>query len=1145
METLKENQPELEIREFAPTTWTLKNTNTVFLSILILALFGFYAYRSMPKELFPDIVIPTIMIQTIYPGNPPLDIENLITRELEKEVESVTGVKKMTSLSSQDVSNIFVEFNTNVDIKVALQDVKDAVDKAKKNLPDNLMEDPMVTDIDFSEFPILNINLSGDYSVNELKTFAEFLEDEIETFTEVSKVEITGITEKEVKVSVDQHKLDAYRLSFNDIDGAIRNENISISGGELKSGKTRRTVRVAGEFSSVKEIEDIIVKHEDQRIVYLRDVADVSFGFEEPTTFARLDDQPVVSLQIIKKGGENLLDATDKVFKLLDQSRKENLLPSDLRITLTNDQSEQIKLQLTNLENSMIMGVIFVVFILYFFLGTRNALFVGISIPLSMFISFMVMGLMGYQMNMIVLFSLILALGMLVDNAIVVVENVYRFVDKGHPIGEAAKLAVGEIAVPIISSTATTLAAFFPLLFWDSIMGEFMQYLPMTLIITLTASLVTALMLVPVIMKTFFKKEDPDARPDVKKNLIVAGVMLGFAALMYFVKQNTLGSLLVLFALIGLANIAFLNRLARWFQNSFLVWLENAYLVTLKYALKGKNAIWVVAGTFILMVLSIGFYFSTKPTVEFFPSGDPKYVNISVELPIGTDITATDSLTKIIEAQVNNVLKPYKPLVKSVLANVGKGAVGENEGFSGRGGTPNRGLITVTFVDFQDRGNVSTVDIMKELADVLVGKYPGTIVTVEKQNEGPPVGKPINIEISGRDFNKLIALTDTVINEINKAYIPGIEGLQIDLDLGKPEINVTIDREAARRFGLSTGQIGSTIRTALFGSEITNYKVGEDDYPIQLRMKDEYRYNIASLMNQIITFRDQASGKIVSIPISAVADVSLSSTYGAVSRIDRNRVITIYSNVLEGYNATEINNKLKPILASMDLPEGYRYAFTGEQEEQDASMGFLMNAMLIALALIVLILVAQFNSIIKPLIIMTTVMFSTIGVFGGLATFSMDFVVIMTGIGIVSLAGVVVNNGIVLIDYISLLKRNRKIELGIDPDKGDLPEDESLLAVVTAGKTRLRPVLLTAITTVLGLVPLAVGLNIDFIGLFENFDPDIYFGGDNALFWGPMSWTVIFGLTFATFLTLVVVPAMYHALYLARYRFRKRFMKTV
>ncbi len=544
------------------------------------------------------------------------------------------------------------------------------------------------------------------------------------------------------------------------------------------------------------------------------------------------------------------------------------------------------------------------------------------------------------------------------------------------------------------------------------------------------------------------------------------------------------------------------------------------------------------------MILSIGFYFSTNPKVEFFPSGDPKYINISAELPIGTDITATDSVVKVIESHVNQILQPYKPLVKSVLTNVGKGAVGENEGFTGRGGTPNKGLITVTFVDFQDRGKVSTVDIMKELSQGLIGKYPGVTMTVEKQNVGPPVGKPINIEISGRDFDKLLVLTDTIINEINKAYIPGIEGLQIDLDLGKPEINVVIDRERARRFGLSTGQIGSTLRTALFGSEISNYKVGEDDYPIQLRMKDEYRYNIASLMNQNITFRDQASGKIVSIPISAVADVTLSSTYGAVSRIDRNRVITIYSNVLEGYNATEIISRLKPILAGMEMPEGYRYAFTGEQQEQEASMGFLMNALLIAVAIIVLILVAQFNSVVKPVIIMMTVLFSTIGVFGGLATFRMDFVVIMTGIGIVSLAGVVVNNGIVLIDYISYLKKNRKIEMGIDPEHGDLPEKESLEIVAIAGKTRLRPVLLTAITTVLGLVPLAVGLNIDFIGLFENFDPDIYFGGNNALFWGPMSWTVIFGLSFATFLTLVVVPAMYHLLYLTRYRFRNRKAKT-
>jgi multidrug efflux pump len=1139
----QEQQNEKIVREFSLTSWALKNTNTVFLLIIILAAFGFYSYRSMPKELFPDIVIPTVMVQTLYPGNPPVDIENLITRELEKEIESVSGIKKMTSLSSQDVSNIFVEFNTDVDIKTALQDVKDAADKAKRNLPDNLLDDPMVTDIDFSEFPIININLSGNYSINELKSFAEYLEEEIETFSEISKVEITGITEREVKIQVDQHQLDAFKLSFSDIEGAIRNENISMSGGEILTEGSRRAVRITGEFISIKEIEDIIVKHEDQHIVYLRDVADVIYGFEDPNSFARLDHQPVVSLQVVKKGGENLLNATDKIFRLLDQARSERLLPDDLRITLTNDQSEQIKLQLSNLENSMIMGVIFVVFVLYFFLGTRNALFVGIAIPMSMFISFMVMGLMNFQINMIVLFSLILALGMLVDNAIVVVENIYRFYDQGYSIGQASKLAVGEIAMPIISSTATTLAAFFPLVFWDSIMGEFMKFLPLTLIIVLTSSLFTALVLIPVIMQQFFKREDPNERPNRKRTLIIAGAMILLSIPFFVAGNNTPGSLLVLFALIGLANIAFLNRLARWFQLSFLVWLEKVYLASLKIALKGINAYLVVAGTVLLMLFSFWFYFASQPTVVFFPSGDPKYINVGVELPLGTDITATNEALKVLENNVFELLEPEKHIVKSVLTNVGKGAVGENEGFSGRGGTPNKGLITITFIDFQDRGGINTSDIQKRLSDELIGVYPGMVITVEKQNEGPPVGKPINIEISGKDFDKLLSLTDTLITVMNNAYIPGIEGLQIDLEVGKPEVKVTIDRDKARRFGLSTNQIANTIRTALFGSEISSFKVGEDEFPIQLRMKDEFRYNLSSLLNQSITFRDQASGKIVQIPISAVADVELSSTYGAVSRINRNRVITIYSNVIEGYNATEINNQLKPILAGFDFPEGYRYKFTGEQEEQMQAMAFLIRALLIAVSVILLILVGQFNSIIKPIIILTTVLFSTIGVFGGLATFSMDFVVIMTGIGIVSLAGVVVNNGIVLIDYISLLKRNRKAELGLN-DADDLPSDESRELIIQAGNTRLRPVLLTAITTILGLLPLASGLNIDFIGLFERFDPDIYFGGDNAMFWGPMSWTVIFGLTFATFLTLVVIPAMYHMMASVRVSFRNRFSKN-
>ncbi|MBK9292223.1 MAG: efflux RND transporter permease subunit [Bacteroidetes bacterium] len=1135
-----ENNNEQLIRNFGPTTWALKNANTIFLLILILGSFGLFTYRSLPKELFPDIVIPTVMVQTIYPGNPPLDIENLITRELEKEIESVKGIKKMTSLSSQDASSIFVEFNTDVDIKTALQDVKDAVDKAKSNLPDDLPDDPMVSDIDFSEFPIININLSGDFSINELKGFAELLEDEIESFPEISKVEITGITDREVKVMVDPYKLQAVDLSFNDIESAIRNENMSMSGGELLTGGIRRALRISGEFTDVREIENIIIKHEDQHIVYLRDVADVEFGFEEPDSFARLDHQPVVSLQVVKKSGENLLNATDKIFRLIERARNENLLPSNLRLTLTNDQSEQIKLQLSNLENSMIMGIIFVVFVLFFFMGTRNAVFVGISIPLSMFISFVVMGLLDYQINMIVLFSLILALGMLVDNAIVVVENIYRFVEEGKPIAQAAREAVGEIAVPIISSTATTLAAFFPLLFWESIIGEFMKYLPLTLIITLTSSLFTALVLVPVIMQRFFKNEDPSEKPNTRKSLIVAGAMLLLAVPFFVAGNNTPGSLLVIFALIGLANLLFLNRLALWFQQVFLTWLEKAYLATLRLALRGRNSYYVILATFVLLVLATGFYFGTNPKVIFFPSGEPKYINVLVELPLGTDIRFTDSAIRTVEDRVYELIEPERHIVKSVLTNVGKGAVSENEGFSGRGGGPNRAMITVTFENFEDRGGISTANILKRLGDSLIGRYPGMQISVEKQNEGPPVGKPINIEVSGRDFNKLLSITDTLTTLIENSGIRGIEGLQIDLDLGKPELLVHIDRERARRFGLSTGQVASTIRTALFGSEVSNFKVGEDDYPIQVRMKDEYRYNLATLLNQSITFRDQASGRIVKVPISAVADVQLTSTYGAINRINRERVITIYSNVLEGYNPTEINNQIRNVIDSYDFPDGYRYAFTGEQQEQAESMGFLINALLIAIAIILLILVGQFNSVIKPFIIMTTVLLSTIGVFGGLATFRMEFVVIMTGIGIVSLAGVVVNNGIVLIDYINLLRNKRKLELGLKITD-DLPREESLERIVEAGRTRLRPVLLTAITTILGLFPLAIGINIDFLSLFENFDPKIYFGGDNALFWSPMSWTVIFGLSFATFLTLVLVPSMYHALYLVKIKVKNAF----
>ncbi len=1129
----KSEQNKKVIRNFPLSTWAINNKNTVYLFTIATIIFGFLAYANLPKELFPDIKIPTVMVQTIYPGNPPIDMENLVTRPLEKQIESVKGIKKMTSISSQDASSVFIEFHTEVDIRKALDDVKDAVDKAKSDLPDDLPSDPMITDIDVSEFPVINVNLSGNFSLRELKGFANDLKDEFEAIYEVSKVNITGVTDREVQINLNPFKMAAMEVSFTDVENAIKFENLSMSGGEAKIGAIKRSVRILGEFTDPKQIENIIVKRDKGNIVYLRDIGQVVYGFKDRESYARLDKQPVITLQVVKKSGENLLSTTDQVFQILKDARKSKLIPDNLKITITNDQSDKVKKQINNLENSIIMGILFVVVILFLFLGTRNSLIVGFSIPMSMLMAFMVMGIADYKINMIVLFALILALGMLVDNAIVVTENIYRFVQRGFPVKEAAKQAVGEVAMPIISSTATTLAAFLPLVFWHSIMGEFMKFLPITLIVVLTASLLNALVIVPVLFVDFYKPGDNNPLPKPRKSIIIASVMVVLGMLAFILHWNIIGSLLVVAAIVGLLNLAFLTKLAIWFQKVLLVWLEEVYLKFIRFALRGNNSYWMIAGTFLLMFLTIAFYFGSKPKVDFFPNSDPKLINVIAEMPISTDIEVSDSTMKMLEAKVYQLLQPDMNIVKSVLTVTGKGAVGQNEGFTSRGGAPNKGIITINFVDFQDRHGINTFQIMRRLTDSLVGKYPGVNISLEKQREGPPVGYPINIEVSGKKFATLLSLTDTIQQLIKSKNISGIEGLKIDLDVGKPELLVKIDRDKARRFGLSTGQIGDAIRTALFGKEISDFKEGEDEYKIRMRLDDVFRFNIDDLMNQRITFRSQSSGRIIQVPISAVVSYRYGSTYGAITRIDRNRVITIHSNVIKGYNANEINVELKKLLAHFKMPAGYKYSFTGEQKEQADASAFLAKAMLIALSLIMIILVSQFNSFVKPSIIMFSVLLSTIGVFGGLATFHMDFVVMMTGIGLVSLAGVVVNNAIVLIDYIGLVKLRKKKEMGIDEEE-DLPMNIAKECIVEAGKTRLRPVLLTAITTVLGLIPLAVGLNINFITWLRDFDPQLFFGGDNTAFWGPMSWTVIFGLTFATFLTLIIVPSMYHALYTAK-----------
>lgn len=1119
----KENKE--NVREFKLTTLALNNKNTVYLALFILLVFGIISYITMPKEMFPEINFPTVFVSTVYPGNSPEDIENLISRPLENELQTVKGINKLSSNSMQDFSMIYVEFQTNVNIKEALVDVKDAIDKAKSELPNDLLADPVATVFDMSQMPVLYVNISGDYSLIQLKDYAEYLQEEFERIAEISKVDISGVDERQILIEIDLHKMEALGLSFQAIENTVRMENITMAGGELKMGNTLRSVRTVGEFKSIDEIRHIILKQDPTQIVYLKDVADVIDGFEDKKTYARLNGEPVVTLAVIKKSGENLITATESIHEVLATAQKDGSIPSDLEVVYTFDQSKQTKEQLSNLENSIILGVLLVILVLFFFLGLRNAILVGLAIPLSIFITFVILNLQNAQINMIVLFSLILALGMLVDNGIVVVENITRFRDRGYSRFEAARRGVGEIAVPIISSTLTTLAAFFPLMFWGGMMGEFMKYMPITLMVVLTSSLFVGMIIIPVMTNTFESSSKSKMKKSSRKHYIIGGAFAIFAAIFYIMDAFVPANMLALVAILMISHQLFMKKVSLWFQEDFLAWMEEKYLRFIRFSLRGKHPHMFLIGIFLLFFITLGFFMSRDSEILLFPEAEPGTVNIIASLPLGTDIEVSDSVSKIIEKKTVEVLGENMFMVESILTTVGAGVRSLEE--MSTGDTPHRFMVQINFVDFVSREGISTSEIMKNFGEAFLDQYPGISFILESDaHGGPPTGPPVNIEIAGKDFDQLLLIADSIISKINDSPIQGIEGLKTDIILGKPELLVEIDRDKAQRYGLSTLTIASTIRTALFGKEISGFKIGEDEYPINIRLAEEYRTDLSSLMNQKISFFNQATGMLAQVPISAVASFTYGTTYGSVNRIDMQRVVTVYSGILQGANSAKINQQLKQLLNSYDLPEGYTIKFTGQQEETENTSIFMLQALLLIISLMTIILVTQFNSFIKPLIIIASVFFSIIGVLGGLATFKMDFVVMMTGIGIISLSGIVVNNAIVMVDYIGLLKRQKRFDLGLGI-KDLLPPDVAMECIVQAGKTRLRPVLLTAITTILGLSPMAMGLNIDFAGLFTELKPHIYFGGDNALYWGPLATTVIFGLAFATIVTLIIVPAMY------------------
>ena len=1124
-------------RTFGITELAVGNGTSVFLLTLMIFLFGLGAYSSIPKEQFPEVSLPTVFINTPYPGNSAEDIENLVTRPIERELQSVTGIKDITSSSVQDFSVVIAEFQSGEDIDEAVDRVKDAVDKAKSELPNDLPSDPLVQDINFAEIPIVTVNIAGDFPNDVLLDYAEEFEEALEGIDEVARAEVQGAQERQVRVDLDLPRMQSLQVSFNDVSNAIGSENLTISGGEVVNNDFRRGIRVIGEFESVREIEGLIVKAEKQRPIFLRDIGRVTYGFEDPTSISRVDGLPVISLNIIKRQGANLLAAADEIKVVVAETQAR--MPAGLEVSLFNDLSIQTRDQVNNLENSIISGVILVVLVLLFFLGLKNATFVGLAIPLSMLLGVLILDLTGTTMNVVVLFSLILALGLLVDNGIVVVENIYRYMQEGYDSRTAARLGAGEVAVPIIVSTLTTLAAFVPLAFWPGLVGEFFKYMPITLIIVLSSSLFVALVINPVFTATFMSVDEraptrEARRKKVRNNLIVSAVLLVLAIIGAVLGSDTMRNLFGIALLINLLYFWLLRPASFAFQNTFLPWLENVYDKFVSWAL---NYAWVVfGGTVAALIGAIMLFAASPPPTEFFPSADPLYVNVFVDLPLGSDIAATDRIVKQIERRLDGALEEYSPIVENVLAQIGENTA-DPSGPPEPGVSPQKARISVAFVPSNERGELSSAEALADIREA-IGEYPGVQVVVDKNQDGPPTGKPINMELRGDEMDELIPLAQDIINYFNAAGIRGIEELKTDVQLGKPELLVNVDRDAARRYGASTSQIALALRTSVYGSEVSQFKDGEEEYPIFVRLDTTYRNDITRLINQPVTFRDPATGRIAQVPISAVADIDYTSTYSAIKRKDLKRVITIYSNITEGANANQINAELQSLMANFDLPQGFDYEFTGEQQQQSEDIAFLGSAFLVAVFAILIILVAQFNSLTTPIIIGLSILFSLIGVLLGYVFTGQTFSFAMSSIGVISLAGVVVNNAIVLIDYINLRTDERRKELGIAEDQR-LSIQDIKWAIANAGATRLRPVLLTAITTVLGLIPLAIGLNINFFTLISDLDPQYFLGGDNTAFWGPMAWTVVYGLTFATFLTLVVVPVMYLLFYRLELQIRK------
>ncbi|UOU97313.1 efflux RND transporter permease subunit [Chryseobacterium daecheongense] len=1137
------------------SSWAVDNRTTVYVLTFIIVIMGIFAYMSMPRESFPEVVENKIYISSVYPGNSAEDVEKLITKELEDKFKNVSGVDKVTSNSFQDYCLITVEFSEDVPLAEAKQRIKDKVDEAKGDqdwptVDSGSKVEPSVFDLNISEeIPILNINLKGNYPKFTLRQYADDIKDDLEDIPEVKDAVVLGVDDNEVEVALDIYKMNAAGVSFDEVINAIRNENITISGGNLITEGNRENVRIKGQISEPSELNNFLIKPG----VKIMDLAKVEFKEKEKTTYARESGRDVVMINLRKRSGTNMIAAIEQAKEKIKKAQ-ETYLPSDLDISLTSDQSTDVEHQVNELANHILIGILLVMCVLSFSMGLKNALFVGTAIPLSMLIAFAVLSAFGVTLNTMVLFAMVMGLGMLVDDGIVVVDNVYANMEKGYKRREASKFGIGEIAFPVITSTLTTVCAFLPMLMWPGIMGEFMKYFPITISVTLLASLFVALVINASMTGGGMTLDNKNVtKPQAVKYTIIFTILaVVFGALRlitgieYFLAVVTLSVLAI--AAIWLYKNFFHDRIEH-FQYTFFPNLAKRYQKFLRGLLQGKkprNAFLGVVGVLIFSFILYGVMMGIgRSKVLFFPENIPKQVIVYMEYPQGTDIAKTNTATKQVEAKILNVLRQYNDkktgenfLVESMVTQVGKGAINPQVDAGSEADTPFKSKITITFVEFAKRHGVDTSDVMEEIRKA-IPNIPGFTFTVEKDANGPPVGYPVSIELKGDDYDELLGEAHKMIEFINKQGISGIEKLQSDINKESPELIIDIDREAAGNMGVTTFNTGLTLRRALFGQDISTFKDVKDDYDISVRLQQDQRRNTSVLFNQPITV--QGKNGPVLVPMSTFSKMKEENTFNKIKRKDNTRTIMVYSNVLKDYNANEIVQKIQASLKGYKTPEGITYSFGGEQEEQGKNMNFLLFALFLAMALVTSIIVFQFNSLSKTLIIMTTIFLSFAGVFLGLSIFGMDFVILMTMMGIISLAGVVVKNGIVLMDFFVLKLDELVAKKGVETHD-DLELEEVKEIIIESGKERLRPVLLTATTAILGLIPLAVGLNFDVFAFLTTLNPHFSVGGDNVMFWGPLAWTIIFGLSFATFLTLIIVPVMFYIISKRKIKARRKFV---